>query len=58
MPTKKITIAENSVSENKNQAFSSRFIFGAVIAILVLFAGNVLYETATDVHQKFAVTEA
>lgn len=57
MPIKKITIGENSAIDNKPGASSAKIIFVIVVAILVLFAGNVLYETVTDVHQRFAVTE-
>jgi hypothetical protein len=42
MPTKKITIGESSAIDNKSSA-STKLIFGIIVAILVLFAGNVLY---------------
>ena len=56
MPIKKIATNDTSAVE-KSGASSTKMIFGIIITILVLFAGNVLYETVTDVHQKFAVTE-
>jgi hypothetical protein len=44
MPIKKITIDENpATNNNKPAASSAKITFGIVVAILVLFVGNVFY---------------
>jgi hypothetical protein len=56
MPAKRIVMDKLEENGEKDMR-SHKVIFGLIIGILVLFAGNVVYETVSDVQNKFDVSE-
>jgi hypothetical protein len=57
MPVKRIVLDQLPEENEEKNARSNKIIFGLIFGILVLFAGNVVYESVSDVQNMFEISE-